>query len=128
MRHLRPNARANYLIPRPDTPFIVGGACSAFARSLSLWYNIHEDSSLILPAATDFDNYMQPHFLNWEHNDAITDIVWAGIMGYISDLLPHLDSVPGKNRALYYRRIQWTWEATYFPFCETDYEHGEVWE
>ena len=93
-----PNARINYLIPRPDTPFIVGGAPSAFAHPLSLWYNIDEDSSLILPAATDFNNYMQPHFLKWEHNGAITDIARAGIMGYISDLLPHLGSVPGKRK------------------------------
>jgi hypothetical protein len=39
-------------------------------------------------------------------------------MGYISDLLQHLGSVPGKKRALYYRGIQWAWDATYFPFCE----------
>lgn len=91
-----PHNQADYLIPRPDASFIIGGARSTFFHDRSHWYNCADDSSLILPARTYFDGYMQRTFTGWEDSGAVTDKVWTGIMGYTSDLLPHLGAVPNK--------------------------------
>lgn len=93
-----PHNQVDCLIPRPDNSFIIGGA-------RSLWYNVADDSSLILPAKNYFDSYMQRTFTGWEDSGAVTDKVWTGIMWYTSDLLPHLGAVPGMGRAIYRRGV-----------------------
>jgi hypothetical protein len=58
-----PSHQVDYLIPRPDSSFIVGGARSTFTHDRSHWYNCVDDSSLILLAKNYFDGYMQRHIL-----------------------------------------------------------------
>lgn len=86
----------DYLIPRPDGSLIVGGARSTYLRDLGSWYDNSDDSKLIESAAHYFDDYMQRHFHGWEETGAYADRVWAGIMGYTTDSLPHVGPIPGK--------------------------------
>ncbi|KAL4794091.1 FAD dependent oxidoreductase [Aspergillus venezuelensis] len=85
-----------YLVPRPDGSIIVGGARSVYVQDLSNWYNVTDDANLIQSAAHHFDGYMQKYFHGWENTGAYTDRVWTGIMGYTTDSLPHVGSVPSK--------------------------------
>jgi glycine/D-amino acid oxidase-like deaminating enzyme len=68
----------DYLIPRADGSIIVGGARTKFWSDPSHWYNIWDDSKLIEPAKTYFDNLMQRTFIGWENSQAYTDKVWTG--------------------------------------------------
>ncbi|KAJ5108314.1 hypothetical protein N7456_004989 [Penicillium angulare] len=86
----------DYLIPRPDSSIIVGGAKQMFWSDSSHWHNITDDSKLIEPAKSYFDGLMQRNFLGWEESGAYTDKVWTGIMGYSSDYMPYVGQVPGK--------------------------------
>ncbi|KAF2763665.1 FAD dependent oxidoreductase [Teratosphaeria nubilosa] len=86
----------DYLIPRSDGSIIVGGARRDYHRDLSNWFGAHDDSTLIQPAKSYFDGYMQRHFSGWEDSRAFTDAVWTGIMGYSDDGFPFVGSVPEK--------------------------------
>lgn len=87
-----------------------------YLREPGNWYNVTDDSRLIDSAARYFDDYMQRHFHGWEDTGAYTDRVWTGsmfsqlscplggyivltediVMGYTTDLLPHIGPIPGK--------------------------------
>lgn len=84
----------DYLIARVDGSIIVGGAKSTMSKDKSVWYDNSDDSELIEPAQDYFDEYMQRRFLGWEDSRAYVDKVWTGIMGYTSDLQPHVGPVP----------------------------------
>ncbi|KAI8198215.1 hypothetical protein KHU50_008915 [Colletotrichum sp. SAR 10_65] len=87
----------DYQVTRPDGSIIVGGGRTEFyPNRLDQWYNIWDDSTLIEPAATYFDGYMQRNFHGWEHSGAKVDKIWTGIMGYTNDQLPHVGAVPSK--------------------------------
>jgi glycine/D-amino acid oxidase-like deaminating enzyme len=92
-----PRGSFDYLIPRPDGSIIVGGARSNFASIRDSWYNNADDSNLILPAASYFNDYMQTHFHGWEDSGAKVKEIWSGVMGYTSDGQPHVGEVPGKT-------------------------------
>lgn len=105
----------DYLIPRGDGSIVVGGARSAFIHDLDNWYNVSDDSRVLESAVRYFDGYMQRNFVGWEDSHAYTDRVWTGsafplspcgvklqltrpaVMGYSSDGLPHIGSVPGQD-------------------------------
>ncbi|KAJ5974563.1 FAD dependent oxidoreductase [Penicillium waksmanii] len=87
----------DYLIPRGDGSIVVGGARKAFIHDLNSWYNVSDDSYVLEPAIRYWDGYMQRNFAGWEYSNAYTDRVWTGIMGYSSDGLPHIGSVPGEQ-------------------------------
>lgn len=112
----------DYLIPLADWSIVVGGARTAFIHDLDNWYNVSDDSQVLEGAARYFDGYMQRHFVGWEESNAYTDQVWTGskcmiplacantslysieltwdpssVMGYSSDGLPHIGSVPGEK-------------------------------
>ncbi|KAJ5363464.1 uncharacterized protein N7496_009177 [Penicillium cataractarum] len=87
----------DYLIPRADRSIVVGGARTAFIDKLDNWYNVSDDSRVLESAVRYFDGYMQRNFVGWEDSNAYTDRVWTGIMGYSSDGLPHIGSVPGQK-------------------------------
>lgn len=91
------NGSHDYLIPRADGSIVVGGGRSHFFEGKENWYNTVDDSSLIVPAAHYFDNYMQEHFVGWEDSGAKVDQIWTGIMGYNSDGLPSVGEVPGRQ-------------------------------
>lgn len=40
---------------------------------------------------------MQKFYRGWENSGAKLDSAWTGIMGYTSDLMPHIGAVPGKK-------------------------------
>ncbi|KAF6843724.1 FAD dependent oxidoreductase superfamily protein [Colletotrichum musicola] len=87
----------DYQITRPDGSIIVGGGRSEFfPKHLDEWYNVWDDSKLIAPAAQYFDGYMQRNFRGWEDSGAKVDKIWTGIMGYTTDLVPHVGAVPSK--------------------------------
>lgn len=115
----------DYLIPRADRSIVVGGARTAFIHDLNNWYNVSDDSRVLKDAVRYFDGYMQRNFVGWEDSNAYTDQVWTGskcmmitpcicehpfvfnrtdmvrlpcsVMGYSSDGLPHIGSVPGQQ-------------------------------
>ncbi|KAK5806037.1 hypothetical protein VI817_000295 [Penicillium citrinum] len=87
----------DYLIPRRDGSIIVGGARSAFIQDIHSWYNVSDDSRVLESATDYFKGYMQRNFDGWEDSHAYTDRVWTGIMGYSSDGLPHIGTVPGQD-------------------------------
>lgn len=86
----------DYLIPRVDGSIIVGGAKATMSNDKSVWYDNTNDNELIEPAKEYFDEYMQRRFVGWEESGAYVDKVWTGIMGYTSDLQPHVGPIPGK--------------------------------
>ncbi|KAJ5784011.1 uncharacterized protein N7518_009688 [Penicillium psychrosexuale] len=85
-----------YQISRNDGPLIVGGASHLFKDDREEWYNNPDDGKLIKVAADYFDGYMQRTFLGWEDSEAEIKHIWAGVMGYSADSLPHVGSIPGK--------------------------------
>jgi glycine/D-amino acid oxidase-like deaminating enzyme len=87
----------DYLIPRADGSIIVGGARPAFWNDHSSWWDNTNDAELVAGTKEYFDNYMQRHFHGWENSGARLNKIWTGIMGYSSDLVPHLGEVPGKK-------------------------------
>ena len=88
----------DYMIPRQnDNSIILGGAKPPFWHDRSQWYNNVDDSTLIEPAVSYFDGYMQKHFNGWEASGAYTDQVWTGIMGWSADFMPWIGEVPGKT-------------------------------
>lgn len=86
----------DYLIPRVDGSIIVGGAKATMTKDKSVWYGNTDDSELYGPARDYFDDYMQRTFIGWEDTGAHVDKVWTGVMGYTSDLQPHVGAVPGR--------------------------------
>jgi glycine/D-amino acid oxidase-like deaminating enzyme len=70
--------RVDYLNPRPDGSIIVGGGKWTYENERELWYNVHDDSTLIEPARHYFDGLMQRHFRGWEESGADTESVWTG--------------------------------------------------
>ncbi|GAB7351047.1 hypothetical protein MBLNU459_g1529t1 [Dothideomycetes sp. NU459] len=87
----------DYQIPRPDGSIVVGGARQRFWHKLDEWYNVTDDSKLIDLAVPHFrDGLMQKHYRGWENSNAQLAQIWTGIMGYTSDLMPHIGAVPSK--------------------------------
>ncbi|KAK2787644.1 hypothetical protein FQN52_007135 [Onygenales sp. PD_12] len=86
----------DYLIPRPDGSIIVGGGRQNYVRDMGSWYGNFDDSEAIQSAKNYFDGYMQRHFVGWEDSGAYTEQVWSGVMGFTTDLFPHVGPVPGK--------------------------------
>jgi len=70
--------RVNYLNPRPDGSIVVGGGKWMYQKERELWYNVHDDSTLIEPARHYFDGLMQRHFRRWEDSGAETESIWTG--------------------------------------------------
>ncbi|KAJ5972980.1 uncharacterized protein N7479_002898 [Penicillium vulpinum] len=85
-----------YQISRNDGSLIVGGASHLFKDDREAWYNNPDDGNLIKVAVDYLDGYMQRTFLGWEESEAEIKHVWAGVMGYSADSLPHVGSIPGK--------------------------------
>ncbi|KAI9052251.1 hypothetical protein LZ554_003608 [Drepanopeziza brunnea f. sp. 'monogermtubi'] len=87
----------DYQIPRTDGSIIVGGARHTFSEDLSQWYNVTDDATLIEPAVEYFRNdMMQKTYRGWKDSGAQLDRAWTGIMGYTSDLMPHIGAIPNK--------------------------------
>ncbi|KAK8258251.1 FAD dependent oxidoreductase-domain-containing protein [Phyllosticta capitalensis] len=86
----------DYQITRNDGSIVIGGAKPDFWGDTKHWYGVTDDATLIAPAVKHFDGYMQRSFRGWEDSGAKLDRVWTGIMGYTSDLMPHIGAVPGK--------------------------------
>ncbi|KAK5105867.1 hypothetical protein LTR62_001954 [Meristemomyces frigidus] len=86
----------DYMITRPDGSIIVGGAKRDFYEDLNQWYDVSDDSRLMMGAERYFNGYMQRHFAGWEDCDVRTDQVWTGIMGYSNDGFPYVGPVCGK--------------------------------
>lgn len=89
--------RVDYLNPRPDGSIVVGGGKWTYEKDRELWYDVHDDSTLIEPARYYFDGLMQRHFRGWEDSNAETESVWTGIQGVTKDGLPHIGKVPGTS-------------------------------
>lgn len=72
----------DYQIPRLDGSIIVGGARHKFMHDLKEWYNVTDDSKMIEPAMSHFeDDLMQTTYNGWENSGAELDRAWTGIMG-----------------------------------------------
>lgn len=72
----------DYQIPRLDGSIIVGGARHTFLPVLKEWYDVTDDSTMIKPAMSHFeDGLMQKTYQGWEHSGAKLDRAWTGIMG-----------------------------------------------
>lgn len=75
----------------------MGGARQYFWDKQHEWYNNTDDTTLIEPAVPHFrDGLMQKNYRGWENSNAELDSIWSGIMGYTSDLMPHIGAVPSK--------------------------------
>ena len=70
--------KVDYLNPRPDGSIVVGGGKWTYEKDRELWYNVHDDSTLIEPARHYFDGLMQRYFRGWEDSGAETESVWTG--------------------------------------------------
>lgn len=68
----------DYLIPRPDSSIVVGGARRDFYKDLHSWFDVSDDGSSISGAENYFDGYMQRHFRGWEDCDVRTESLWTG--------------------------------------------------
>ncbi|KAH7393270.1 FAD dependent oxidoreductase [Cadophora sp. MPI-SDFR-AT-0126] len=87
----------DYQIPRMDGSIIVGGGRKTFWDDTTQWYNVTDDTTLIEPAVEYFkDDMMQKTYRGWENSGAKLDMAWTGIMGYTTDLMPHIGAIPGK--------------------------------
>ncbi|KAK8169341.1 FAD dependent oxidoreductase-domain-containing protein [Phyllosticta citrichinensis] len=86
----------DYQITRNDGSIVIGGAKPYFWDEPRHWYGVTDDATLIAPAVRHFDGYMQRSFRGWEDSGAKLDRVWTGIMGFTSDFMPHIGSVPNK--------------------------------
>ncbi|OCF32132.1 FAD dependent oxidoreductase superfamily protein [Kwoniella heveanensis BCC8398] len=96
----------DYMIPRQgrgrvpgrgDRSIILGGAKGCFLPDIDQWYNNKNDNEQMPGAKQYFEDYMKRYFVGWngdEHGNV--DIVWSGILGYSSDLLPYVGEVPDK--------------------------------
>ncbi|ORY65554.1 FAD dependent oxidoreductase [Pseudomassariella vexata] len=91
------NYEYEYLIPRLDGSIVVGGGRSRYYHDKASWYDNVNDDKLIEAAKPHFDGYMQRVFHGWEDSGAEATNVWTGIMGYSSDGLPHVGTVPGRQ-------------------------------
>ena len=91
----------DYLNPRPDGSIVVGGGKWTYADDRSKWHNVWDDSTLLEETVPHFDGLMQRHFRGWENSDAVTDMMWTGIMGLTPDGVPHVGEVPGSEGTQY---------------------------
>ena len=87
----------DYLIPRSDGSYIVGGGRDVYLPHREEWFNNADDSCLIPSAQGYFEGYMQRTFLGWEESHARVEQVWSGVMGWTGDGLPHVGPVPGRE-------------------------------
>ncbi|KGO57768.1 FAD dependent oxidoreductase [Penicillium expansum] len=87
---------AVYQISRNDGTLIIGGAENLFKDNREEWYDNPDDGKLIQVAVDYLDGHMQRNFLGWEDSKAEIKQVWAGVMGYSKDSLPHIGGIPGK--------------------------------
>lgn len=79
----------DYQIPRLDGSIIVGGGRHRFLNDLKEWYNVADDSKMIEPAVSHFeDDLMQKTYNGWENSGAKLDRAWTGIMGVCSNFSP----------------------------------------
>jgi glycine/D-amino acid oxidase-like deaminating enzyme len=85
----------DYLIPRLDGSIVVGGARAIFWHERDSWYGNSNDGELVKDGEKYFEGYMQKYFHGWDDSGASLDTIWSGIMGFSSDLVPHIGQVPG---------------------------------
>lgn len=67
-----------YMNPRPDGSIIVGGGKDSFEEDYDLYWNNHDDSTLIEPARHYFDNYVSDRFLDYASLNTSVETVWTG--------------------------------------------------
>ncbi|KAI1422208.1 FAD dependent oxidoreductase [Xylaria sp. FL1777] len=91
-----PNSADSYWGARPDGSFIVGSPTS-YRDKPELYRNNFDDASLIEPAIPFFQQWARNNFVGWERAETKIENVWTGIMGYTSDDLPHVGTVPRKT-------------------------------
>ncbi|KAI0490854.1 FAD dependent oxidoreductase [Xylaria cf. heliscus] len=91
-----PNTVDNYWGARPDGSFIVGGS-GGYRDMPELWVANFDDASLIEPALRAVEQWAGKNLVGWEEVEMKIENAWTGIMGYTSDDLPHVGSVPGKK-------------------------------
>jgi len=89
--------RVDYLNPRPNGSIVVGGGKWTYEKNRKLWYDVHDDATLIEPAKHYFDGLMQRNFRGWKDSGAETESVWTGIQGITKDGVPHIGKVPGTS-------------------------------
>jgi len=92
-----PSGNPEYMNSRPDGSIIVGGGKDTFERDYDLYWNNHDDSTLIEPAKHYFDNYVSDRFLDYASVTTSVENLWSGIMGRTVDGMPHVGTVPGKQ-------------------------------
>lgn len=74
----------DYMIIRPDGTIVVGGAHEAITfpergpEGNRIWYGNIDDSTLMEPAETYYDGYMQKYFIGWEESGAYVKEMWTG--------------------------------------------------
>ena len=73
-----PSTNPEYMNPRPDGSIIVGGGKDSFGEDYDLYWNNHDDSTLIEPAKHYFDDYVSDRFLDYASLDTSVEIVWTG--------------------------------------------------
>ncbi|KAF2157039.1 DAO-domain-containing protein [Myriangium duriaei CBS 260.36] len=84
----------DYLIPRADGSIVVGGGRQAFMHRKEQWFDSVREGELLPDTEAYFTDYMQRHFRGWENTDAKIERIWAGVMGYSSDFVPHVGEIP----------------------------------
>ncbi|KAH8886261.1 FAD dependent oxidoreductase superfamily protein [Thozetella sp. PMI_491] len=89
-------AISDYMIVRLDGSIIIGGGKERFWDDRSQWYNVTDDTELIEPARTYFDDVIRRNFKGWEDSGAYTDKLWTGIQGWTTDKMPYIGAVPEK--------------------------------
>ena len=72
------SGNAEYMNPRPDGSIILGGGKDTFKHDYDLYWNNHDDSTLIEPAEHYFDNYISDRFVDYNCRDTSVDTIWSG--------------------------------------------------
>lgn len=69
---------SEYINPRPDGSIIVGGGKDTFEHDYDLYWNNHDDSTLIDPVKHYFDNYVSERFRDYASLNTSIDTIWTG--------------------------------------------------